>query len=159
MDLSADTPSSPSTPKYWRSLEQWRNDPEFIKMAENEFLSSPLQSSDGQDGWARREFLKLMGASLALTTFGCVRRPAQKIIPYAKKPFDVIHGIPNFYASSYVDGLEGIGILVTTRDGRPIKIEGNTEHPSNQGGKSARAHAHIMKLYDPDRYTSAKRNL
>jgi MoCo/4Fe-4S cofactor protein with predicted Tat translocation signal len=157
MDNNLESPKP--TPKYWMSLEQWRNDPEFLKMAENEFLSSPLQSSDGQDGWARREFLKLMGASLALTTFGCVRRPAQKIIPYAKKPFDVIHGIPDYYASSQVDGLEGIGILVTTRDGRPIKIEGNTEHPANAGGMSARAHATIMKLYDPDRATGPKRNL
>jgi MoCo/4Fe-4S cofactor protein with predicted Tat translocation signal len=147
------------TQKYWQSLEQWRHDPEFAKIAENEFVSSPLKSSEGQDGWARREFLKLMGASLAMSTFGCVRRPAQKIIPYAKKPADVIHGIPNYYASSYVDGLEGIGILVTTRDGRPIKIEGNGDHPANLGGMSARAHAHILKLYDPDRYTGARRNL
>lgn len=145
--------------RYWMSLEQWRNDPEFQKMAEKEFQSSPLQSDEGKDGWARREFLKLMGASLAMTTFGCVRRPAQKIIPYAKKPLDVIHGIPNYYASSYTDGMEGIGILVTTRDGRPLKVEGNTEHPANKGGMSARAHAHILKLYDPDRFTGPKHNL
>ncbi len=147
------------TNKYWMSLEQWRNDPEFARLVENEFRSSPLQSEDGKDGWARREFLKLMGASLALTTFGCVRRPAQKIIPYAKKPVEVTHGIPNFYASAYSEGYESIGILVTTRDGRPIKIEGNPDHPGNQGGTSARAIAHILKLYDPDRFTNAKRNL
>src|SRR6266404_2801962 len=86
--------------KYWRSLEEWRNDPEFRELVEKEFMSSPLQSSDGEGGWARREFLKLMGASIALTSFGCVRRPAQKIIPYAKKPLDIIHGLPNYYASS-----------------------------------------------------------
>ena len=147
------------SPKYWMSLEQWRQDPEFAKLAETEFRSSPLQSEDGQDGWARREFLKLMGASIALSSFGCVRRPAQKIIPYAKKPFDIVHGRPNFYASSYSDGLEAFGVVVTTRDGRPIKVEGNLEDPNTQGGMSARAHAHILKLYDPDRYTSAKRNL
>ncbi|HMN69755.1 MAG TPA: TAT-variant-translocated molybdopterin oxidoreductase, partial [Bdellovibrionales bacterium] len=147
------------SPKYWMSLEQWRQDPEFIQMAEKEFLSSPLQSEDGKDGWARREFLKLMGASLALTSFGCVRRPAQKIIPYVKKPDGIVHGHPNFYASSYVDGLEGLGIVVTTRDGRPIKIEGNTEHPGNRGGMSSRAHANILRLYDPDRFTGAKQNL
>jgi molybdopterin-containing oxidoreductase family iron-sulfur binding subunit len=145
--------------KYWMSLEQWRQDPEFLAMAEKEFQSSPLQASEGQEGWARREFLKLMGASLALTSFGCVRRTAQKIIPYAKKPPEIIHGFPNFYASSYVDGSEGLGIVVTTRDGRPIKIEGNTEHPWNEGGMSPRAHASILRLYDPDRITSAKRNL
>lgn len=158
-ELNPTSKTEGPSPKYWRSLEQWRNDPEFAQFAEKEFLTSPLQSEDGNDGWARREFLKLMGASIALSSFGCVRKPAQKIIPYAKKPADIIHGIPNFYASSYVDGVEGLGILVTTRDGRPIKIEGNPEHPANQGGMSARAHAHILRLYDPDRHTSAKRNL
>jgi molybdopterin-containing oxidoreductase family iron-sulfur binding subunit len=146
------------SPRYWMSLEQWRQDPEFLKFAESEFQSSPLQSEDGKGGWARREFLKLMGASMALTTFGCIRRPAQKIIPYAKKPPEVVHGIPNYYASAYADGLEGLGILVTTRDGRPLKIEGNTDHLATAGGMSARAHAHILKLYDPDRYTGPKHN-
>lgn len=148
-----------NNPKYWLSLEQWRQDPEFLEMAEKEFLSSPLQSNDGQDGWARREFLKLMGASLALTTFGCIRRPAQMIVPYAKKPLEVVHGVSNYYASSFVDGDEAFGILVTTRDGRPIKIEGNGEHPVNRGGMSARAHAHILSLYDPDRLTGPRKNL
>jgi molybdopterin-containing oxidoreductase family iron-sulfur binding subunit len=142
------------------SLEQWRQDPEFLAFAEKEFRSSPLQSEDGNDdGVARRDFLKLMGASLALSTFGCVRRPAQKIIPYVNKPAEITHGIPNFYASSYVDGMETLGILVTTRDGRPIKIEGNPDHPANGGGLTARGHADILRLYDPDRYTSAKRCL
>jgi len=145
--------------KYWMSLEQWRQDPEFLKLAENEFRSSPLQSDDGQGGWARREFLTLMGASLALTTFGCVRRPVQKIIPYAKKPSDIVHGIPNIYASSFVDGVETFGILVATRDGRPIKVEGNPSYLNTGGGMSGRAHAHILKLYDPDRMTGPKRNL
>lgn len=146
------------SPRYWMSLEQWRQDPEFLKFAEGEFQTSPLQSEDGKNGWARREFLKLMGASMALTTFGCVRRPAQKIIPYAKKPPEIVHGIPNYYASAYADGLEGLGILVTTRDGRPLKIEGNTDHLATAGAMSARAHAHILKLYDPDRYTGPKQN-
>lgn len=148
-----------SNNKYWMSLEQWRQDPEFLAMAEKEFLSSPLQSEEGKGGTARRDFLKLMGASLALTSFGCVRRPVQKIIPYAKKPPEIMHGLPNYYASSYVDGMESIGILVTTRDGRPLKLEGNPDHPANKGGMSARAHADILRLYDPDRYTGPKRNL
>ncbi|MCB0406961.1 MAG: TAT-variant-translocated molybdopterin oxidoreductase, partial [Bdellovibrionales bacterium] len=144
--------------KYWLSLDQWRNDPEFQKLAENEFQSSPMAESK-EDGWARREFLKLMGASMALTSFGCVRRPAQKIVPYAKRPQEVSPGLANFYASSFVDGMEGFGIVVTTREGRPIKVEGNTDHPLNQGGMSARAHAHILSLYDPDRLTEPKENI
>lgn len=154
-----ETQDSGKTTKYWMSLEQWRKDPQFAELAEKEFLTSPLQSEDGKDGWARREFLKLMGASIALTTFGCVRRPVQKIIPYAKKPVDIVHGIPNIYASSFADGFEAFGTLVTTRDGRPIKIEGNADHPGTDGGMSSRAHAHILKLYDPDRFSGPKRNL
>lgn len=156
--MDANTNDTPSS-KYWMSLDQWRQDPEFQKLVEKEFQSSPLQSEDGQDGHARRDFLKLMGASIALTTFGCVRRPAQKIIPYVKKPSDIVHGIANYYASSMTDGIETLGILVATRDGRPIKIEGNPDHPGNKGGMSARAHAAILKLYDPDRLNGPKRNL
>ena len=136
---------------YWKSLEQWRQDPEFQELVEKEFMTSPLQSEDGTDGWARREFLKLMGASIALTSFGCVRRAEQKIIPYAKKPTEVIHGRNNHYASSYYDGSEGFGVVVTTKDGRPIHVTGNPAHPCNQGGMSARAHAHVLDLYDPER--------
>lgn len=150
--------SSSGSPKYWMSLDQWRQDPEFLKLAENEFRSSPL-SEGKEDGWARREFLKVMGASLALTTFGCVRRPAQKIVPYVNRPRDVINGIANYYASSFIDASEGFGIVVTTREGRPIKIEGNPDHPVNKGGMSARAHAFILSLYDPDRLNGARENL
>src|SRR5688572_21578213 len=113
------------------SLNEWRNDPEFQKLADQEFASSPLKSDDGSGGSARREFLKLMGASLALSSFGCVRRPAQKIIPYATNPLEVIPGKANIYTSSLIDGADGFGLLVTTREGRPIKLEGNPNHPSN----------------------------
>ncbi len=148
-----------NSPQYWLSLEQWRNDPEFQKVAENEFVSSPLKESDSADGWARREFLKLMGASLALGSFGCVRRPAQKIVPYAKAPIEIIPGIANYYTSSYVDSIEGFGTIVKTREGRPIKIEGNPDHPSNLGSLSARANAHVLSVWDPDRLNGPKKNL
>ncbi|MBT4760796.1 MAG: TAT-variant-translocated molybdopterin oxidoreductase [Bdellovibrionaceae bacterium] len=139
--------------KYWLSLEQWRNDPEFKKAAEDEFMTSPLSEDKNQGGWARREFLKLMGASMALTTFGCIRRPVQKIIPYVNRPEEIIPGFANYYSSSFVDGNEGFGLVVKTREGRPIKVEGLANHPANQGGLSARAHAHVLNLYDPDRAT------
>jgi MoCo/4Fe-4S cofactor protein with predicted Tat translocation signal len=145
--------------KYWLTLDQWRQDPEFQRLAEQEFQSSPLRESDPEGGWARREFLKLMGASLAMTSFGCVRRPAQKIVPYAKKPAEIIEGLPNYYASSFVDGGEGFGVVVTTREGRPIKIDGNKCQPIHLGAMSARAHAHILGVYDPDRLTHPVRNL
>lgn len=158
------------SPKYWLTLEQWRQDPEFQKIAEREFVSSPISDLSAEDtstvvnqgsegGWARREFLKLMGASMALTSFGCVRRPANKIVPYVNRPKDVVEGIANYYASSFVDGSETFGVVVTTREGRPIHVTGNSLHPVNNGGMSARAHAHILSLYDPARATGPIRNL
>jgi molybdopterin-containing oxidoreductase family iron-sulfur binding subunit len=145
--------------KYWLSLEQWGNDPEFQKIAEGEFMSSPLREKDGEDGVARREFLKLMGASLALASAGCVRRPVQKIVPYANQPEEVTLGMANMYTSSYSDGAETLGLLVKTREGRPIKIEGNPLHPLSKGGTTARAQAHILSLYDPERLNGPKHNL
>lgn len=145
--------------RYWLSLEQWSQDPEFQKLAEKEFLSSPLKESDGEDGWARREFLKLMGASMAMATAGCIRRPVQKIVPYNKQPEEVTFTVPNFYTSTYFDGSESLGLLVKTVDGRPLKIEGNPKHPANKGATSVRAQAHILSLYDPERLQGPRRNL
>ncbi len=148
--------------KYWQSLEQWKNDPEFQKMASSEFLTSPLAEGaqvTPEDAPARRSFLKLMGASMALTTFGCVRRPAQKIVPYVNRPQEIQPGLANYYASSFIDGYEGFGTVVTTREGRPIKVEGNPVYPLNRGGMSARAHSHVLSLYDPDRASGPKQNL
>ncbi|MCB0351278.1 MAG: TAT-variant-translocated molybdopterin oxidoreductase, partial [Bdellovibrionales bacterium] len=154
--------SKSGSPKYWMSLEQWRQDEDFQKTAEREFLSSPLvvdDASSGEGGWARREFLKLMGASMALTSFGCVRRPATKIVPYVKRPVDAVEGIANHYASSFTDGSETFGVVVTTREGRPIHATGNALSPINGKGMSARAHAHLLALYDPGRATAPIRNL
>lgn len=146
-------------PEFWLSLDQYRGDAEFAKRAESEFMSSPLANEDGKDGVARREFLKLMGASIAMATTACVRRPVQHIIPYAQAPKEVIPGIPNFYTSTWFDGYEGYGLLVKTLEGRPVKLEGNPEHPMNLGSLPARTHAEILNLYDPDRLTHPVRNL
>ena len=138
------------------SLEQWSQDQEFKKLAENEFMSSPFCKKEGSD---RRTFLQLMGASLALSSFGGIYRPAQKIVPYVKRPENVTPGVANYYASCIKDGFEGFGVIVTTREGRPIKIEGNPDHPMNRGGMSARAHAHLLSLYDPERISGPRQNL
>lgn len=144
--------------KYWRSLEDFSGDPEFLKQAQTEFLSSPLRE-EKEEGWARREFLKLMGASIAMSSAACVRRPIQKIVPYNKQPEEVTFGVDNFYSSTWFDGTEGLGLLVRTREGRPLKVEGNPHFPLNKGGMSARGHAHILALYDPDRLRGPKRNV
>lgn len=137
--------------EYWKSLDEKYQTPEFLKAIENEFLTSPLQSEDGTDGLARRQFMKLMGASIALTAVSCVRRPVQKIIPYNKRPGEIIIDNPNFYASSWYDGMEGLNIKVKTREGRPIFVSGLEDSPLNGKGLNARASAHILNLYDPDR--------
>lgn len=150
--------TSPAESKYWLSLEQWANDPEFIEMAKQEFKSTPLrEGNEKEEGWARREFLKLMGASMALATASCVRRPVQKIVPYAKQPEELTFAVPNFYTSTWSDGGESFGLLVKTREGRPIKVEGNPNHPLNKGALSARAQAHILSLYDPERLKGPKK--
>ena len=144
---------------WWRSLDQYNGDPEFAKRAETEFMSSPFKTEDGKDGVARRDFLKLMGASVAMATTACIRRPVEHIIPYAQAPKEIIPGIPNFYASTWFDGTEGAGLLVKTLEGRPIKLEGNPLHPMNLGALPARAHAEVLALYDPDRLKAPSRNL
>jgi MoCo/4Fe-4S cofactor protein with predicted Tat translocation signal len=144
---------------HWLTLEHYNNDPAFMKAAETEFMSSPLREGDGEDGVARRDFLKLMGASVAMATAGCIRRPVQKIVPYNKQPEEVTLGISNFYTSTYFDGSEGLGLLVKTREGRPIKIEGNPSFPLNKGGLSVRSQASILSLYDPERLQGPQHNL
>ena len=151
-------------PKYWLSLDQWRNDPDFQELAQREFMSSPMadeieQEEAAQGGWARREFLKLMGASIALTSFGCVRRPVQKIVPFAKRPKEIVPGLPNYYASTFVDGGDVTGLVVKTREGRPIKLEGNEFYPGIGEALSTRGQAFVLSLYDPDRLTSPVHNL
>ncbi|WP_374079703.1 TAT-variant-translocated molybdopterin oxidoreductase [Bdellovibrio bacteriovorus] len=145
--------------KYWLSLEQWKNDPEFMKMAETEFQSSPLREKDDEGGWARREFLKLMGASIAMASAGCIRRPVQKIVPYNKQPEEVTLGVANYYSSAFFDGSDGLGVLVKTREGRPIKIEANPGHPFSISGLSIRSQASLLKMYDPERLKGPQRNL
>ena len=150
------------TKNYWKSLKDWESqiefDPEFEGLVRKEFQSTPL-SQDKEEGWARREFLKLMGASLALTGLSCVRRPTQKIVPYVKRPQHVVPGRANYYSSSVFDGTEVTGVLVKTREGRPIKAEGHPDYPEELRRISIRGQASVLNLYDPDRVTSPVQHL
>ena len=143
--------------KYWMTLEQWKDEKTFQKLAQSEFVTPPFSPEEG--AFDRREFLKLMGASLALSSLGCLRRPAETIVPHIERPVDQTPGISNYYASSFFDEGEGMGIIVETREGRPIKIEGHPNHPMNQGGLSSRAHSHLLELYDPERLKTPQKNL
>jgi MoCo/4Fe-4S cofactor protein with predicted Tat translocation signal len=149
---------------YWRSFEELNNTPEFQQALQTEFMSSPLREeskNEGEnDGVARRDFLKLMGASIALTSAaGCIRRPVQKIVPYNKLPEEVTIGTSQWYTSTYFDGQEGLGLLVKTREGRPVHIQGNPKFPLNENGVSVRAQASLLGLYEPNRLQKPFRNL
>src|SRR6478736_2724883 len=111
--------------KYWKGIEELSNDPEFLKHAHNEFpefLSVKEKgSSDASDAPDRRDFLKLLGFSVAAVSLAACEAPVKKVIPYVNKPVDVDPGIANWYASTYQEGGEYCSILVKTREGRPIK--------------------------------------
>jgi len=101
---------------------------------------------------SRRQFLQLMGASLGLAGMaGCIRMPEEKLAPYAHRPPSRTPGDPVSYATAMEIGGIAQGLLVTSYDGRPIKIEGNPSHPLNRGAADAAAQASILELYDPDR--------
>ena len=144
--------------KYWLSLEDYKKSKAFQESAQNEFLS--YLPSEKEMSSSRREFLQIMGAGLAFASSGCMRRPAEKLVPYINRPSDIVPGEANYYASSYYDGGEGFSTLIKTREGRPIKIEGNEEAKLLNGSAlSPRAHAYILSLYDPERIKSPKQNL
>ena len=99
----------------------------------------------------RRDFLRLVGIGVAGTAMGCGTKPADRLIPYLVAPQDILPGVPYWYASTCRECPAGCGILVKTREGRTVKIEGNPDHPIGRGGLCARGHAALQGLYDPDR--------
>jgi MoCo/4Fe-4S cofactor protein with predicted Tat translocation signal len=134
---------------YWKSLEELAGDPAVEEMLRREF---PEQASLFDDPVGRRQFLTLMGASLALAGLtGCTRQPEEKIVPYVKPPEDVVAGRALFFATAVLDGGYAKGVLVESHLGRPTKIEGNPDHPASLGATDARGQASILDLYDPDR--------
>ncbi len=137
---------------WWRSLDEVVASEEFKTSMMDEFpdgAGSLLASGDD-----RRHFLKIMGASMALAGLGlagCRRWPKENIVPYAHRPENTMPGIPEQYASCFDFGGISQGVLVTSNDGRPTKIEGNPEHPDSKGATDAFTQASILEVYDPDR--------
>jgi molybdopterin-containing oxidoreductase family iron-sulfur binding subunit len=139
--------------EYWRSLDELASTPEFQDLLEREFPRQAVGWSDDENpGEGRRNFLKMMGASLALGGLAaCTRQPTELITPYIQQPEDLIPGRPLFYATQTV--LSGIstGVLAESHEGRPTKIEGNPEHPGSMGACDVYSQASVLQLYDPDR--------
>ena len=138
---------------YWRSLDDLAATPEFRELLQNEFPSQAIGwSEDENPVEGRRNFLKLMGASLALAGLtACTRQPTEHIMPYVRQPEELIPGRPLFYATAMT--LNGVanGLLAESHEGRPTKIEGNPEHPATLGACDAFSQASVLQLYDPDR--------
>jgi molybdopterin-containing oxidoreductase family iron-sulfur binding subunit len=139
---------------FWRSLGELANTPQFQEYLQREF---PEQASQFNDPKGRRDFLKLMSASLALAgVTGCVKQPPEKIVPYVKQPEDMVPGRPLFFATAVPFGGVATPVLVESHEGHPTKIEGNPQHPASLGGSDIFAQAAILNLYDPDRLQSVR---
>ncbi|GAB2695511.1 TAT-variant-translocated molybdopterin oxidoreductase [Mucilaginibacter koreensis] len=142
-----------SNKKYWKGLEELNSTPEFVEANKNEFAEPlPIEevlSGNGLMGKTpRRDFLKTLGFGIgAVSLAACQKAPVYKSIPYLIKPEEVTPGVSNYYVSSH----EGYAIMVKTREGRPIKVEGNPNDIFGKGGLTAQVQASVLDLYDSNR--------
>lgn len=152
--MTANDTSNTRGQKYWRSLSEEAESPEFLEKMKNEFPNGLAELSNIPPV-DRRKFLGVMGASIAFagatSLSGCIRKPRDLIMPYNTRPEDLIPGRPQYFASSLRAGGSVFGVVVESHEGRPTKIEGNTLHPMSMGATNAYAQAMILDLYDPDR--------
>lgn len=144
-----------SQKKYWKGLEELNETPAHQQAVANEFKEDlPFDISGGllQAETPRRDFLKFLGFSTAaaMVAASC-EMPVRKVIPYAIKPEDIQPGVANYYASTFVDGGDYCAVVVKTREGRPIKLDGNTKSSITYGSTSARVQAAVLGLYDKAR--------
>jgi MoCo/4Fe-4S cofactor protein with predicted Tat translocation signal len=146
-----------SDKKYWQSFGERNNSEAFRKAAEDEFNESlPLEGLDGKGLFdarhPRRDFLKYLGFSTAAATLAAsCEMPVRHVVPYLNKPENTIPGVADYYATTYTNGGDVISLVAKVRDGRPIKLEGNTLSSLTQGGTSARVQASVLDLYDSAR--------
>ena len=139
---------------YWRGYEELTNDLDFVKNADSEFNLPKEQEKSAPD---RRDFLKAMGFGVAAVSLAACEAPVKHAIPLLNKPEEYDPGIANFYASSYFDGGDYCSILVKTREGRPIKIEGNKLSSITGGATSVKTQASVLGLYDNNRFKNPKK--
>src|ERR1043165_1720724 len=143
--------------KYWRGLPELHNSPEFQASLKDEFAEPlPMEGDTEKSGTSRRDFLKVMGFSTAAVALAACETPVNRSIPYVVKPEEVTPGVANFYASTFYDGHDYAAVLVKTREGRPIKIEGNDMQGISHSGTNARVQASVLSLYDGARLRGPK---
>ena len=134
---------------YWRSVEEFVDAPEFNDFVNKEF---PQHADELKDSVSRRNFIKVMGASLALAGLsGCVIQPAEKVVPYVQQPEGYTPGKSLLFATAITLGGIGNGLLARSNDFRPTKLDGNPDHPGSLGATDILTQAALLELYDPDR--------
>jgi MoCo/4Fe-4S cofactor protein with predicted Tat translocation signal len=143
---------TPNQPR-WKSLEQRANAPEFARAVQDEF---PAGASDP----TRRTFLKTLAASMAIaaSAAGCKRKIDETIVPYVSQPAEITPGKPLYFATSMTLSGYAQGVIATSREGRPIKLDGNPDHPANLGSSDVFLQAAILDMYDPDRSQAVLNN-
>lgn len=144
-----------SNKKYWKSVEELNENSSIVEtLKQNEFVEEiPTDEFLGDkeslesSSTSRRDFLKYVGFSTAAASLAACEGPVIKSIPYVVQPTEIIPGVANYYATTIADGFDFASVLVKTREGRPIKIENNTDAATN-GIANARVHASVLGLYD-----------
>ncbi len=142
-----------SNNKHWQSFGELNNSEAYQKAAKDEFQEElPFVSDNNtflEAKAPRRDFLKYLGFSTAAAAIAAsCEIPVKKAIPFANKPEDIVPGVANYYATTYVQDGDAVSIVAKVRDGRPIKVEGNDLSPITKGGTSARVQASVLDLYD-----------
>ncbi|HMD48618.1 MAG TPA: TAT-variant-translocated molybdopterin oxidoreductase, partial [Bryobacteraceae bacterium] len=136
-------------PEYWKSLEELADTEEFRAFVDDEFAG---RSPEWLNPANRRNFLKVMGASLAFAGItACTKQPKETIVPYVRQPEEFVPGLPLYYATAMQMGGVGTGLLVTSHLGRPTKVDGNPDHPGSLGASDYFQQCSILTMYDPDR--------
>ena len=135
------------TKTYWKGLEQLENTPDFQERSSKEFPEYlPINDSESGEP-SRRDFLKMMGFGVAAVSLAACEAPIRHAIPYVNKPVDVDPGVPNYYASTYSIGNDVASVVVKTREGRPIKIEGNDLSLVTKGGTTTQIESSVLSLF------------
>lgn len=141
--------------KYWKNLDELKTPVRTKILKETEFQDSVKEEFDLNklEGLSRRKFIAISAATLAIATTACKNyRDKGEIVPYNKNPENLLPGKPNYYASTCTGCSNFCGILIKTREGRPIKVDGNPDHPHNKGKICPIGQASIFNLYSPERY-------
>jgi len=138
---------------YWRSFEELTNHPDFVKNSQNEFnLPTAAEQDEAAQAPDRRDFLKKVGFGLTAAALASCETPVRHVIPFLAAPEQIDYSNANYYATSYLLEGEYCSLLIKTKAGRPIKIEGNKLSSITRGGTSARVQASLLGLYDSARY-------